>query len=78
MMSTPKISVISGAYNVADIEILDKSIRSVLEQTFTDFEFILCDDGSDDGTYEILKKYADEDDRIKLIRNEDGSYDCQW
>ncbi len=72
MMRTPKVSVIAGAYNVADIEILDKSIRSVLEQSFTDFEFILCDDGSDDGTYEILKKYADGDDRIKLIRNEEN------
>ncbi len=65
----PTVSVISGAYNVADCKILDKSIRSVLEQTFDDFEFIICDDGSTDGTYEILKKYADADNRIKLIKN---------
>lgn len=71
-MATPKVSVIAGAYNVADIRILDKSIRSVLDQTFTDFEFILCDDGSSDGTYEILKRYADRDNRIKLIRNEEN------
>ena len=66
----PTLSVITGAYNVADCKYLDRSVMSVLEQTFSDFEFILCDDGSTDGTYEILKKYADSDKRIKLIRNE--------
>lgn len=66
----PTVSVISGAYNVADCKILDKSIRSVLKQSFADFEFILCDDGSTDGTYDILKGYAETDSRIKLIRNE--------
>ena len=66
----PTLSVITGAYNVADCKYLARSVMSVLEQTFSDFEFILCDDGSTDGTYEILKKYADSDKRIKLIRNE--------
>ena len=69
-MNMPTISVIAGAYNVADCKSLDKSIKSVLDQTFADFEFILCDDGSDDSTYEMLKKYADADSRIRLIRND--------
>ncbi len=70
MMSAPKISVISGAYNLAGCKTLDRSIKSVLDQTFADFEFIICDDGSDDGTYEILKGYAEMDGRIRLIKNE--------
>lgn len=66
----PFLSIITGAYNVADYPQFDKSIKSVLEQTYTDFEFIICDDGSNDETYSLLKKYADNDKRIKLIRNE--------
>lgn len=69
-MSAPTISVIAGAYNLANCKTLDRSIKSVLEQTLSDFEFIICDDGSVDGTYDILKQYADKDDRIKLIKNE--------
>lgn len=66
----PKISVISGAYNVASCYSFDKSMESILNQSFGDFEFIICDDGSSDATFELLKKYADKDERIKLIRNE--------
>ena len=66
----PKISVICGAYNMADCYSLDKSIKSILTQSFSDFEFIICDDGSTDSTYELLSEYARQDCRIKLIRNE--------
>ena len=66
-----KISVIMGAYNVAKDEgILDKAMQSILNQTFSDFEFIICDDGSDDCTYELLKKYEALDTRIVLLKNE--------
>ena len=66
----PSLSIITGAYNVADCPFFHKSITSILEQTFSDFEFIVCDDGSTDNTYELLKKYADTDNRIKLLQNE--------
>ena len=66
----PKVSVITGAYNVASCPHFDKSIESVLNQSFADFEFIICDDGSTDETYALLKKYAEADERIKLIKNE--------
>ena len=66
----PVLSVITGAYNVASCPHFDKSIRSVLEQTLTDFEFIICDDGSSDETYALLSEYAKADPRIKLIKNE--------
>lgn len=65
----PKVSVIMGVYNTADEEILSASIDSILNQTFTDFEFIICDDGSTDGTYKILEKISNKDDRIILIQN---------
>ncbi|XOK60442.1 glycosyltransferase family 2 protein [Paenibacillus elgii] len=66
----PKVSVIMCVFNTNVEQILQKSIHSILSQTFTDFEFIICDDGSTDGTYEILKEICKCDDRIKLIRNE--------
>ena len=66
----PTLSVISGAYNLANCKYLEKSLTSLTSQTYRDIEIILCDDGSTDGTYEILKRFAETDDRIKLIRNE--------
>ena len=65
----PKISVITGAYNAASCPNFDKSIKSVLDQTFGDFEFIICDDGSTDATYMRLKEYAAADTRILLLQN---------
>ena len=66
----PKISVISGAYNVGKCFAFEKSISSVLSQTFSDFEFIICDDGSSDNTWDLLSDYAKKDSRIKLLKNE--------
>lgn len=68
-MAEPLLSVIMGVYNCPTEEMLMRAVRSVLEQTFSDFEFIICDDGSNNGTYEWLKKAAEEDSRIVLIRN---------
>lgn len=65
-----KISIVSGAYNVESYYSLHKSIASVLNQTFTDFEFIICDDGSTDDTWRILNSYSKADSRIKLLRND--------
>lgn len=46
--SCPKISVIMGIYNCADT--LPEAIESILRQSITDWELIMCDDGSDDDT----------------------------
>ena len=64
----PKVSIIMGVYNCQNT--LKESIESILNQTFSDFEFIICDDGSTDNTYEIIKEFEKLDNRIKLIRNE--------
>ncbi len=63
----PKISVIIPTYNRAFI--IDKAIDSVLQQTYTDYEVIVVDDGSTDATYENLKPYRD---KIHYVYKENG------
>ena len=47
-----------------------EAIESILTQTFTDFELIIVDDGSQDGSWEIIRSYAARDDRIRIIQLE--------
>ena len=56
-MNSPRVSVIIPAYNQA--QYLGEAIRSVLAQTFTNFELIVVDDGSTDSTASIVTKYKD-------------------
>ena len=51
---------------------LEESIKSILSQTFRDFEFIVVNDACSDRSYEILKYWADKDSRIKIIANEEN------
>lgn len=67
----PKVSVIMGVYN-SNIEILKESIISILNQTFSDFEFIICDDSSTNNVVEIIKEFSKKDKRIKLIQNNEN------
>lgn len=64
----PKISVIMGVYNGADR--MDRAIASICEQSFTDWEFIICDDASTDHTWEKLVEWSNKDRRIVPIHNE--------
>jgi len=64
----PVISVVMSVYNVEVF--LSEGIESILNQTFRQFEFIIIDDGSTDGSRLILEKYARQDPRISLIFNE--------
>lgn len=66
----PKVSVIMGIYNLTDKDILNKSINSILNQTFTDFEFIICDDGSENNALEIVKEICKDDKRVKFLQND--------
>ena len=62
----PKVTVLLAVYNGEPY--LGETIRSVLDQTWSDFEFLIVDDGSTDGTVDIVESYADT--RIRLLRNE--------
>lgn len=64
----PKVSVIMGVFNATYR--MDNAINSIIEQTFTDWEFIICDDGSSDNTYNKLLEWQQKDSRIIPIRNE--------
>ncbi len=61
-----KFSVLTPAYNASLY--IDRCIKSVLAQSFNNFEFIILDDGSSDNTFEICKQYAYSDSRIKLLK----------
>jgi glycosyltransferase involved in cell wall biosynthesis len=65
-LHTPQISVIMPVYNRRSF--ISESVASILQQTLGDFEFIIVDDHSTDGTFEFLQ--AIPDPRIKLLRNE--------
>lgn len=63
----PLVSVVMPVYNARPY--LAGSIGSILNQTFSNFEFIIIDDGSTDGSYGILQQYEKLDPRIKLLHN---------
>lgn len=52
---------------------LEKSINSILNQSYKNFELLVCDDCSLDGTWEVLLEFAARDKRVKLFRNETNS-----
>lgn len=64
----PRVSVIMPAYNGA--KTIAESINSVISQTYSDWELIICDDGSTDNTYEIAASYAEKYPDVILLRNE--------
>jgi len=64
----PAISVLLPVYNAE--KYIKQTVESILNQSFTDFEFIIIDDGSSDRSLEILQNYAEQDKRIRLISRE--------
>ena len=67
-MTTPQVSVLLPVYNAQDY--LRESIDSILNQSFTDFELIIINDGSKDGSKEIIDSYTDP--RIKVIHQDNA------
>lgn len=63
----PSISIIMSVFNTESY--LEKSIQSVLNQTFSDYEFIVINNGSTDGSASIISKYQNLDSRIVVIEN---------
>jgi glycosyltransferase involved in cell wall biosynthesis len=71
MNKTPDVSIIMSVFNGEDF--LEDSIKSVLNQTFKNFEFIIIDDGSLDKSLKIIKYFQAIDSRIKIItQNNNG------
>ena len=66
----PTISVIVPVYNVE--KYIHRCVDSILNQTFTDFELILVDDGSPDNCGAICDEYAAKDSRVRVIHQENG------
>ena len=67
----PTVSIIMGVYNCKRADLLDKSIHSIINQTYKDWEFIICNDGSTDGrTLDLLYQYTQLDSRISVISYE--------
>ena len=70
MSEKPLISVVVPIYNVA--KYLKKSIESIVNQTYTNLEIILVDDGSKDESGEICEDYSLKDSRIIVIHKPNG------
>jgi CDP-glycerol glycerophosphotransferase len=66
----PTVSVIVPFYNVEDY--LAECLDSILRQPFADFEVLLVDDGSPDGSREIAERYVEKDPRVRLLTRPNG------
>ena len=70
MGNPPKISIVSTVYNTGPY--LEIAVRSILAQTFTDFELLLIDDGSSDGSGALCDRLAAQDARIRVFHQPNG------
>lgn len=66
--NSPKVSIVLPSYNGA--RFLNKSVESIINQSFTDWELVIVDDCSTDNTLKIAKSFAKRDPRISVIHNE--------
>lgn len=71
-IAEPLISVLMPVYNAGHY--LSESVESILGQSLNAFEFIITDDGSTDNSLEILREYALQDSRIRLISRQNTGY----
>ncbi|MDQ0784203.1 glycosyltransferase family 2 protein [Chryseobacterium sp. W4I1] len=67
---SPKISIIVPCYNQASY--LDECLQSIMDQTFTDWECIIVNDGSTDHTEETVERWTEKDSRFQYISKENG------
>lgn len=65
MSSVPKLSVITTLYNGE--KFVEDSLQSALNQTYTDFEWIIANDGSTDATWDIVNDLVGKDERVRLV-----------
>lgn len=69
-MMNPLLSIVTPVYNVESF--LDRSVQSILSQSYRDIELILIDDGSTDGSSPLCDELAKKDSRVKVIHKENG------
>lgn len=67
---SPEISVLMPVYNASAF--VGQAIESILEQSYYDFEFLIIDDGSSDGSSDIIKEYAKKDSRIVNVHKKNS------
>ncbi len=67
-MNSPKVSILIPVFNRKDY--VTECIQSALDQTFTDFEVVVVDNASVDGTWAICQQFAAADQRVRIFRNE--------
>ena len=65
----PDVTVLMGVFN--GLPRLEHALRSVLRQTFSDFEFLIIDDGSTDESGAVLRRFATEDPRLRVVTHTD-------
>lgn len=68
--SRPFVSVLISSYNYG--RFLEEAIRSALRQTYENLEVIVCEDGSTDNSLEVADALASEDDRVRVLRKNNG------
>src|ERR1700749_5329745 len=70
MSKTPPVSVLLPVYNAQPY--LDAAVGSILMQSLQDFELIAIDDGSTDGSLQLLQQYAKMDSRLRVLSRPHG------
>ena len=66
----PLVSILVSNYNY--VRFIGSSIQSALDQTYSNFELIVCDDGSTDNSASVIEEYARKDSRLRFLRKENG------
>ena len=74
-MRKPRFTIITVCYNAE--KCIEETVVSVLDQSYSEFEYIIKDGESKDGTMEIVRRLTEYDDRVRVIQGEDeGIYDA--
>lgn len=76
MSETPRVSIIVPVYNLK--QYLERCVDSLIHQTFRDYEIILVDDGSTDGSAALCDGYAKDHEEIKVVHKENGGLVSAW